>query len=70
MSEAINKNRKTTWRKRLDFVYENGENLLSEWEQNFVDDLTIRFEGKDVELSFKQSCVLTRIYEKVVERLG
>jgi hypothetical protein len=66
LSEA----RKKHWRKQLDYLVENGMERMSEWEQGFIDDLSIRFEGKDVDLNMKQSFKLGEIYARVVERVG
>jgi len=70
MTEHELANRRALWRKQLDFILENGNDELTEWEGDFIDSLSLRYSDRDMDLSFKQSSVLRRIYKKVEERVG
>jgi hypothetical protein len=42
-----------------------GELELNDWEQDFYDSVRQQFYGKGKNLSFKQSSILRKIYDKV-----
>jgi 4-hydroxyphenylpyruvate dioxygenase-like putative hemolysin len=44
---------------------EHGLIALNDWEQNFYDSIYARFFGEGKDLSFKQSSILTKIYNRI-----
>jgi hypothetical protein len=56
---------------KVDYIIEYGSGYLSDWENEFIDSISIRL-GKNLndKLSIKQWQVLNNIYHKVEEKIG
>ncbi len=63
----ISEETKEKWRRKLTSIAVarcSGKLTLSEWESGFIDSINTTI-NNDRELSFKQSSVLNKIYEKI-----
>lgn len=59
--------RKKEWRNQIEVILneiEISELILTEWENEFIDSVDIQLLGEK-ELSFKQSSVLRKIYNRI-----
>jgi hypothetical protein len=64
-SEALRRK----WREECDYLLENGDTYMSDWERDFVDSISVQL-GREKDLTFKQSSTLGRIFHKVQEEVG
>jgi len=55
--------------KKLDFIMDYGEDYLTDWEMEFIDNISIAVsEGK--KLTWKQQKCLNKIFVKIESRVG
>jgi hypothetical protein len=67
--QLVSDETRAKWRQRIDFIAENGDGTLSEWEEGFVQDIERRIaSGKDLTLA--QSAKLNEVFHKVEEAVG
>lgn len=65
----ISKETRQKWRKAVDFIIEHGDPYINSWEEEFVQNMNVRL-ANGFDLTFKQSSVLHRIWERIEEKVG
>jgi hypothetical protein len=67
----VSQARHEAWRRMLDFCVEHADVIRADsWDEGFIDDLSVRFSGKEIDLSFRQSSNLMRIYHALEDKVG
>lgn len=57
------------WQKAVGYLMEYGDGHMDEWEANFLDSISIRL-SVGLDLTFKQSSKLYKIWHRVEEEVG
>ncbi len=65
----VSKQQRRKWDRQIDFITENGDGLLNDWEAGFIDSLSIRRAAED-DLTLKQSFKLKEIFKRLEEEIG
>jgi len=57
------------WQRQINYLLEYAEGHVTQWEADFIDSIAYEL-SKEKYLTFKQSSVLRKIYDKVQEKVG
>jgi hypothetical protein len=57
------------WHRAVACLLENGDPYLNEWEAEFLDSISIRL-ANNLDLTFKQSSILYKLWHRVEEKVG